>query len=376
MGVRLFLSLFPLLAFSIGACGDPVDAGPPGEPGPMGDTGPAGPQGPQGEPGPAGGPAGPVGPAGPEGPAGPAGAAGPSGPAGQAGPAGTAGVDGTDGAAGPSGAQGPTGAPGSPGNSYGEDAASFAGITSATYAGSVGGRALMHDRCDAEFPGSHLCHAGEYHLATTATSVPAGGAWIDASCSSVNGDDVLVSTTIGSRQMGRWLAPGNTSYCSGWTSAGTGPVITTEGNTASATCETPHPLACCDSPYHEQFAGFTAATTDGDFGGRRVGHLACATEFPGSHMCHAAEYIRSASNAVVPAGGAWIDPSAAPADFHDDGLAITTQCGSVDYGRYGGRNNSVNCNGWSGAASYGLTVQNDGLRTVLCTQVAHIACCE
>ena len=72
------------------------------------------------------------------------------------------------------GPQGVAGSQGAGGMEYGEDAATFAGFTTATYSGAAGGREVMHARCAAAFAGSHLCHNSEYVMATPATIVPGG----------------------------------------------------------------------------------------------------------------------------------------------------------------------------------------------------------
>jgi len=104
-----------------------------------------------------------------------------TGATGSQGPPGSSGAAGSTGPTGPQGPQGVTGAAGPGGMLYGEDAAVFAGFTSATTTGNAGGREAMHALCNAAFSGSHMCHAAEYNLATSATPVPSAGAWIAGS---------------------------------------------------------------------------------------------------------------------------------------------------------------------------------------------------
>lgn len=75
------------------------------------------------------------------------------------------------------------------------------------------------------------------------------------------------------------------------------------------------------------FAGFTSATYTGLItNGRPGAHAACAAEFAGAHLCHAAEYALANSPLDIPAAGAWIDPSAE----YDSGV---TYNGSPQAGR-------------------------------------------
>ena len=86
------------------------------------------------------------------------------------------------------------------------------------------------------------------------------------------------------------------------------------------------------------FSGFTAATTKGSIAGGRTGiHALCAADFPGSHLCHAAEYLRSNSTLDPPAAGAWLDPS-------EEAGKGPVYSGGPQSGRYPF---SPSCNSWS-----------------------------
>ncbi len=120
------------------------------------------------------------------------------------------------------------------------------------------------------------------------------------------------------------------------------------------------------------FVGFTAATTAGDIGGRAAAHQLCATEYPGSWMCHAAEYISSNSTTTVPASGAWLDSSV-------DAEGNRT----VDGGPHFGRFQSSTCNSWStGSSSGSATHVRPSGHTVTwssasqCDAVRPLACCD
>ena len=228
-----------------GERGEPGPAGPagakgdPGATGAMGPIGPAGPAGPAGAMGAQGmkGEPGLPGPAGPAGATGPTGAKGDPGPAGTSGPAGPAGAKGDRGDPGP---QGPAGATGS--GAYIEDLGSFAGFTATTYTGAfTSGRAGAHAACAASFTGSHLCHVSEYVLATSATTVPAGGAWLAPSSSATSS-----GIYTGVPGAGRFI---HGSACDSWTrssSAYAGTWVTPSGSmSTSSDCAVTRALACC-----------------------------------------------------------------------------------------------------------------------------------
>ena len=94
------------------------------------------------------------------------------------------------------------------------------------------------------------------------------------------------------------------------------------------------------------FAGFTAATTDGNAGGRDAMHARCAAEFTGAHLCHISEYTQANSATSVPATGAWIDPSIIPYSLSSD--SDLTVNGAIGYGR---EDFSYTCFSWTSNAS-------------------------
>ncbi|MGE3768449.1 MAG: hypothetical protein AB7L94_39730, partial [Kofleriaceae bacterium] len=130
------------------------------------------------------------------------------------------------------------------------------------------------------------------------------------------------------------------------------------------------------------FAGFTTATGNGaGFGpnGRPGMHAACNAQFPGSHMCHIAEYQRANSPVAVPASGAWIDPSV-------DELGDFTLGAAPRFGR---ETFDYTCAGWtngltsSGTATYLGTdgighTENSGTapQPPGCGAIRPIACCK
>ncbi len=132
------------------------------------------------------------------------------------------------------------------------------------------------------------------------------------------------------------------------------------------------PLACCNGVPRTQFAGFTTLVTPAAISGGRPGmHAACASEFAGSHMCHASEYLRAASPVPVPTGGAWIDPSVHASD------AGLTYSGGASFGRHAF---SGNCGSWGGfVTSSGSAVKVGGYPDGVsdcATAMRRIACCR
>jgi hypothetical protein len=266
---------------------------------------------------------------------------------------------------------------------YGEDAAVFAGFTSATYDGVVGGREKMNSLCGAAFTGAHLCHIGEYHLTDSATSVPASGAWIDAS-GGIETSGAAVLNELASRDVGRYTDQLPFDNCDNWTATSdggnttSGALITPAGG-SSAVCTTNHQLACCTTPYKEVFLGYTSAVTSGVAGGRNVMHSLCGAAFPSSHMCHVAEYYRAEPTAAPPASGAWLDYSGFP--LNSAGAQVTSAIADIHSGRYAGQLPFGNCDNWSastdgGNTTSGLTITSSGATTAVCTTTHPVACCE
>jgi hypothetical protein len=298
---------------------------------------------------------------------GPMGVMGAMGLAGSAGPAGSAGATGNPG---PTGPQGPAG------TLYGEQAAAFAGFTTATTTGSAGGREAMNAKCAAEISGSHVCHYAEYELAASGTNVPAAGAWLDASCLEVYAGDSLSSGEVGcgyfmaSTDSGREIVSETGENCSNWTSGSNeqqGSVIAPTGG-ATDTCDGARPIACCNTPYHETFRGFTTATSAGSAGGRAAMHRICAAQFAGSHLCHLAEYGRAGSRTTPPAAGAWIDDSTWKSTDSDFGALPRS-----------GRNTTpaVSCDSWTSASSgvEAETITAGGDVLSYCNVAHELACC-
>lgn len=142
---------------------------------------------------------------------------------------------------------------------------------------------------------------------------------------------------------------------------------------ATADCTLSKPLACCDSPYRESFAGFTTATRDGAAGGRAGMHLACGTEFPGSHLCHVAEYARTHPTILPPVQGAWMDMSGY--QYHST-LYLNRESARADEGRYTVAS-WANCYNWTDntAIESGNTAIPGDFVSADCNNSLPLACC-
>lgn len=120
----------------------------------------------------------------------------------------------------------------------------FAGFTSWSSSGAIGGEAAANYHCATEFAGSHLCHLAEYYRAHPMQSPPQIGAWVDASVVpwyNYNGYSPCMDAAIA--RAGRLLSNGYS--CTIWTAtSGNGTAVLPSG-LSGPTCSTTHPLACC-----------------------------------------------------------------------------------------------------------------------------------
>lgn len=299
------------LGFSALACGTT------GEEATRGATGPEGPPGADGALGPTGstGPEGMIGPEGPQGVQGVAGPMGPAGPQGDVGPTGATGAQGPMGMMGPQGlqglqgAQGATGAMGATGGTGATGAAGPAGATGAT---------------------------GDMGPAGPAGPIGALGPTGATGIQGLQGPAGPPGPAGNPGPQGPAGPPGNGAY----------------------------------GEDEWGFAGFTVNSYLGNMGGRHLAHSICAAEFPGAHLCHSSEFIQSTTAAVIPASGAWLDPS-----ITLDGAY--TVGGAPSLGRNAG---SYTCNQWTdNTGSYSGTyvkpsggISNGGV----CTTTKPLACCN
>jgi hypothetical protein len=160
--------------------------------------------------------------------------------------------------------------------------------------------------------------------------------------------------------------------CNNWTSGGTtsGAFLEADGGVNTGFCTAVRPLACCDTVPRVQFVGFTSTNVTFSAAGRTAMHQKCDAEFPGSYMCHSAEYLLAGSTEVPPANGAWLDPSSDT----DGGLQVGGA--SPAFGRYIG---STCCGDWTLATTtVGAMVQPDGgiSSNAPCNVLRRVACCQ
>ncbi len=373
-----------------GAQGPQGLQGPPGVQGPQGPQGATGSQGQQGATG-SQGVAGPVGPAGAPGVTasllptmstqcvaggvlltfadggtsavcnGTQGTQGAQGLQGIQGNPGSPGATGPQGPAGPSGPMGATGPAGPPGSVYFVDGGvlsvnpsvvTFAGFTSQSFTGDLGGYPGANAKCSADYPGSFICSSGDYARAETSAAPGGAGAWIDG-----ERDD------YGRRY---------NSYCysnsTAWTYSGSstsyyGGVLNTLGRVTTTTCDTTRPIACCNRRRPVSFRGFTSQSFTGDLGGYPGANAKCSVDYPGSFICSSGDYARAETSAAPGGAGAWID-----GERDDYGRRYNSYCYS---------NSTAWTYSGSSTSYYGGVLNTLGrVTTTTCDTTRPIACCS
>jgi hypothetical protein len=281
---------------------------------------------------------------------------GATGPQGVQGMPGATGSQGPAGMTGATGAQGPSGPPGPPGPAlvldgglaFPNDTPSFAGFTSLTSNGNLGGHIGANAKCNAEFPGAVLCTLSDFDRSNPLSAPPASGAWIDSDRSS-----------SGNRAQNS-CSSGGVSWNNGVNDTGTN--LNAAGVfTSQVACSQVKPIACCRVPTASVFRGYTALTFTGAQGGHIGANAKCNAEFPGSYLCTLADFDK-ANPLVAPGGvGVWIDSNRSA-----NGNRTQNSCsaGGVSW------NNGVNDTGTNLNALGVFTAQ------VACTNVKPIACCS
>jgi hypothetical protein len=253
------------------------------------------------------------------------GEAGPQGATGPAGPAGMPGARGEPGPAGPGGMT-VTNPDGGMTVVVLDGRPKFAGYSTLTYNGNLGGRNGAHSKCNDAFVGSHFCGDEEY-VAAGPRSELGSSAYLDA----VTKDGVPDETSG--------------ATCNGWTEADsnlriglttvdpvTGNVKRTAGGGINPTesCSTSRRLACCFDVNPTRFVGYTPMTSSGNLGGINGANSKCDDAFAGSHFCSVFEYQKGSPKSE-PAASAWVDPS--------------------DPAALGGRATAASCSRWVSADS-------------------------
>jgi hypothetical protein len=205
---------------------------------------------------------------------------------------------------------------------------------------------------------------GDQALAASTTPPPADGAWLDPSTADGPGRTWVASVNAGRA---------STYSCADWSNNGatnTGLTVTAAGAPLDRACNTAQPIACCDTPSRTGFAGFTAATTNGNGGGRAAMHARCAAEYPDSHLCHMTEYVRASSGTPVPSQGAWLDPSGLP----EGGSTTYTGLPSAGRDTMGWACAHWTLSGTTDSGAYVLPTTGAGM-TGGCNAVRSLACC-
>jgi hypothetical protein len=113
------------------------------------------------------------------------------------------------------------------------------GYTAFSSNGAMGGRTAANARCDAEFPGAHLCNVTEFRVARSAVPLNATGAWLDYPYES-NSSPTL-DPDFGS-PCNNFTYDGGTAYYAEVATPQGYPV----GGTVPFDCSMTLPLACCD----------------------------------------------------------------------------------------------------------------------------------
>jgi len=245
------------------------------------------------------------------------------------------------------------------------DGFSFAGFTTATFAGNLGGPIGANAKCAAEFASSHLCTDREFEW-TGASSLPgANGFWADdAQYSSSSAPNYYPRDRSGAYSCDNWRSqdgPANYAQFSDFQGVRSSP--------AYGVCNVTRRLACCRSPHAAWFRGFTATLFTGNLGGPLGANAKCAAEYPRSHLCTDREFEWAGAAVSPGATGFWADDaeyssSSAPNYYPRD------------------RSGSYSCNNWrseDGPANYAQFSDAQGLRTSPAYGVCHVArqlsCC-
>ncbi len=299
--------------------------------------------------------AGPTGLPGVAGPQGAMGSVGPAGPAGTQGLTGPTGLTGAAGSQGPTGNTGPAGAVGPQGQVLYLDGGvvlspgggpEFAGFTSMTYSGLLGGYPGAHAKCSAEFPGAFLCTVSDYDDANSPVAPGGTGAWIDYN-----------RTTSGQRDHSSCA---NNAAWNWGTTGTTGRSLNAIGYPTTAYCNELKPLACCRQVSRIVFRGYTAATYNGLLGGYPGANAKCSAEFPGSFLCTTAEYDLGNSPVAPGAAGAWSDYNRTTTGQRDHSSCANN--GAWNWGITGTTGRSMNALGYPTTAN--------------CSDVKPLACCS
>jgi hypothetical protein len=250
---------------------------------------------------------------------------------------------------------GPPGPPGPAlyldgGLAFVNSAPTFAGYTTATYTGSLGGDIGANARCNAQYPGSSFCTVSEFDRSNPVTPPSSAGAWLDSD-RQASGQRTQNSCSAGG---GSWNLG---------TTGDTGTNLNALGVFASqVSCDGVKPLACCRVPSAVVFRGYTTATFTGSVGGTIGANARCAAEYPGSYFCTVSDFDLSNPTIAPPASGAWIDSNRSASGTRTQN-SCSASGGSWNLGTTGDTGTNLN--------ALGVFVSQ-----VTCNQVKPLACCQ
>jgi hypothetical protein len=222
----------------------------------------------------------------------------------------------------------------------------FAGFTSTTYTGSLGGYPGAHAKCSAEFPGSFLCTNADYDQANGVVAPGALGAWVDYNRSTSGQRD---HSSCNNGAVWTWAITGTTGHS-----------LNPVGYPTNSNCSDLKPLACCRQVSRIVFRGFTAATYTGVLGGYPGANAKCSAEFPGSFLCTTADYDLTNSPVAPGAAGAWVDYNRSTSGQRDH--SSCNNAGAWTWGITGTTGHSMNALGYP-------TNSN-------CSDLKQLACCS
>ncbi len=227
----------------------------------------------------------------------------------------------------------------------------FAGYTTATYTGNLGGQVGANAKCQAQYAGSFFCTFADFDGANVTTAPGGNGVWIDGDRSNAG------SRNTGSCQtgLGAWSDGTNNSY--GYNLTANGSFYTTQ------LCGQTKPLACCNGITRRvNFRGYTTATYTGNLGGQVGANAKCQTQYPGSFFCTFADFDGANVTAAPGGNGVWID-----GDRNNAGSRNANSCQTGLGAWSDGTNNSY---------GYNMTANGSFYTTQLCGQTKPLACCQ
>lgn len=112
-----------------------------------------------------------------------------------------------------------------------------------------------------------------------------------------------------------------------------------------------------------EFAGFTAATFNGDLGGYPGANQKCQAEFAGSYFCTIPDYDGANTTALPGASGAWIDSARAPSGARNNNSCSAT-------------GNTAWTLGTTASSGVNLNAVGSFYASTTCSFLKPLACCQ